>query len=1539
MKKSFILLFTYIIFIHNILGQGIKISDEELKKQPYWLEMLQGNRPNFFEVKRAYDLYFENHKKEKGTGYKEFEKWAWLNEGSVDINGNLPAPDKISKAYYRYKKLIKSRGPGTNAGKWKEIGPLEYPTNNTGQVTGKGRVNAIAFDPFNANKYWVGAPNGGLWLTTDGGSSYSSNTDQMPTLGVSSIIINPAHPDSMYIGTGDRDSGNSPGLGVYKSTDGGSTWLQSNTGMGNKKVGMMVMHPTNKNILIAATSGGIYKSTNAASNWILVSSNNNNYRDIKLHPTNPDYVYATANGDFYRSTDGGDSWSKITQGLIPCNRLVIGVSKDEPNSVLCLLTGGSQTFQGIFKSTDYGQSFTRITSEDHPNILGYNDGDDKSQAGYDLCMLVDTSNIDHILVGSINIHESTDGGVNFTKKTHWSTQVHADQHTLWQNKLNGRIYIGNDGGLYYSDDWFDTFGQLSDGLNIAQAYRLGQAAQNRDLVINGYQDNGSANYDNGKFTTVLGGDGMESAFDYDDKTYAYSTYIDKIKRSTSQGYGNWKTIAANGVNGIDESGAWVIPYMLHLTDPNTMFFGYKNIWRTNNVRNDPPTWTKISNNLGGSNSSNYQAIAQSPANIDIFYGVRKDHSLFRSDNINDTSPSWKNLTSKLPNSGWIDDVICHPSDPEIVYIIQSNRIYKSIDSGNTWTDISGTIPSSTDLNCMVYDKNSDEGIFVGTKTGVFYKDASMSDWIPYDGDLPVVNVTELEIYYGYTDSRLRAATFGRGLWESPIHQDKNAVPMVNFKANKTTINNGDTIFFEDLSSNFPTSWTWTISPSSYLFVDGTNATSQHPHIKFTSSGNYDITLQASNTNGNDSKTIYSYISVYNIVSPDCTPATQNLGNYGMGIYHVVLESINKLSGQPYQDNPDPPKGYMNFINSDYTKLETNTTYNLTVELGTGYTEYWNVYIDYNNDGDFEDTGEEVYTAPSKVSGVQNIDITTISNPVFNQLLRMRIICDYYSLSGSCTNPGYGQAEDYGIIFKDLPELTTTAVSNIGTTSAQSGGNISSQGSSSVTHKGIVWSKNQNPTLDNNWGFTDEGPGIGNYISQMNNLDPNTDYYVRSYAINDDGTNYGQVENFTTLSASPSLTTNNITDIGYFSATSGGNITDDGGRSITSRGVVWDTVSNPSFSKNIGFTSDGNGTGTFTSNLSQLFPNTTYYVRAYARNNFTISYGDEKSFTTLPPDVNQSRDIIFSNTTTDKTSVSWTNGTGTNRVVKINTENNFTPPTDGSDPPGNTVYGGGEQVIYNGPGNTEVEVTNLQPSTEYFFIVYDYTGNGSSTVYNTAPGINNPASQITYCRPEFTNGDVGTHIKRFVLNQIDNSSGASHYSDFTDITTAILPDSVYNTSIKMSYNGLSVSIWIDWNDNQEFESSEKVLSDFYCPANQLSTTQITMPTGYNLGKHLLRVRGNWGTGAGPCSTGSWGEVEDYTVDTKDKFTWTGAADNIWNVSSNWDVGKIPSLNFEVLIPNTTNQPIIDTGTSANAKKVILDSGAHLIINGTLNIQNQ
>ena len=392
---------------------------------------------------------------------------------------------------------------------------------------------------------------------------------------------------------------------------------------------MMAMHPNNPDTILAATSGGIFKTTDGGNSWTRTSSNTDHYKDLRLKPGDPNIAYTTEGGNFYRSANNCDSWSFVSNGLSNNTRMVIGVTPADPSVVYCVLTSG--TFVGLFKSTDSGLSFTNMSGNNPTNIMGYTDGDNLSQAWYDLCVAVSPTNADQVYIGSINIHRTNNSGSSFTKLTNWHNltplePVHADQHIMEFSPVNGALYVGNDGGVYKTtssgSDWTD----ISNGLGIAQAYRLGQSATEQQKVINGYQDNGVGLYDNGSFTTVTGGDGMESVIDYSNSNYIYSTYATTIMRS-SNGGNSFFDIAGQGINGITESGAWVLPYILHETDPNTLFAGYRNIWRTNNVRSGNPNFSKISNSLGGTNNVDMRAIEQSPADVSVLYASRYDLSL------------------------------------------------------------------------------------------------------------------------------------------------------------------------------------------------------------------------------------------------------------------------------------------------------------------------------------------------------------------------------------------------------------------------------------------------------------------------------------------------------------------------------------------------------------------------------------------------------------------------------------------------------------------------------------------------------------------------------------------------------------------------------------------------------------------------------------------------------------------------------------------------------------------------------------------------
>jgi hypothetical protein len=769
-----------ILFVLLIMGSAARtqnsspISAADTAHFPYWVQMMQDPDAPFHATQSAFGKYWQGRTDHKGNGWKVFKRWEYINQSRVLPDGKLPSPGSVASEYRRY---LQTHDQKSLSGAWTQVGPISLPANATGQPNGMGRINASAFHQTDANTFYVGSASGGFWKTTNGGTAWTNLTSNLPTLGVSAILINPSTPNTIYLGTGDRDGGDAPGMGVYKSTDGGVTFLVSNSGMGNKTVGMMVMHPTDPNTLIAATSGGIYKSIDAGATWSLKSSNSANYKDIRFKPGDPTIVYATEGGKFYRSTNTGDSWTQITSGVITGTRLAIGVSANQSSYVYLLMTNGA--FSGLLRSTNSGVSFT--TQSTTPNLMDYAcDGSgNASQAWYDLCIAVDPNNANILYTGGINIWKSTNGGANWTIASHWvgsswgetcAPSVHADIHCLDWSPTSGNLFTGCDGGFYKTSNGGTTWTDISSGLAVAQVYKIGQSATKASLCINGYQDNGTASNSNSAFTTVIGGDGMECIIDYSDTNFRYGEiyYGDIYRRSTSTN--NWDYIT----NSITESGGWVTPYILHETNPATMFAGYLNVWRSTNVKAanaGSVTWTTISSGETGT----VTVLEQSPANVDILYVVRSG-SLKRTENANAATPTW--TTCSLPGGGTPTDLEAHPTDPGILYATSGYKVYKSISKGASWTDISGTLPSIY-MNCIVYNKNSNEGLYVGNETGIFYKDATMSDWTAFSSGLPITDVRELEIYNDPSvppNSRIKAGTYGRGLWQSDLYDSFSVTP-------------------------------------------------------------------------------------------------------------------------------------------------------------------------------------------------------------------------------------------------------------------------------------------------------------------------------------------------------------------------------------------------------------------------------------------------------------------------------------------------------------------------------------------------------------------------------------------------------------------------------------------------------------------------------------------------------------------------------------------------------------------------------------------
>jgi photosystem II stability/assembly factor-like uncharacterized protein len=763
------------------------VPDPDYSAYPYWIGMMEDSETNFFETQKAFYTYWENRTTHRGDGYKPFKRWEnyWLFR--INPDGTYPESGYVNREYTRYIQEHPVSGSlKSSSMPWTELGPKTRV--NYGGYTGLGRINAITCSPADTSIVYICAPSGGVWKTTNGGKNWQPMTEELPSLGASAILIHPTRTNEILVGTGDRDHNDARGIGVIRSTDGGQSWELYNTGMGNVTVGMFARSDTDPNLILAATSGGVFKTINGGNTWTKQTEVSGHYKDVKFKPGNHNIAYtiSATKAAFFRSEDAGNTWVQVpdTNGIPNTGRFVIGVTAAAPN--LVYLISGTQAFGGCFVSQDDGKTF--ITQSTAPNILGYaQDGsDDGSQAWYDLCLHVDPLNAQVLHVGGINLWRSDNGGKTWRLTGHWTgsgaQEIHADQHTFFYNPANRRLYAGNDGGIYYTDNQGTSWKEITEGLG--QIYRLGVSLTNPQKIVTGFQDNGSATWIGTEWWTSGGGDGMECAIDPTDYQYSYVTlYYGAIDQLQFNGY--MRRVAGEGTNGITEKGAWITPFIIHEEDGNTMMAGYKNIWITHDLKNTNITWKKISSGLAGSDDAFMTALEQSPADLNLVYASRQDRKFFRTDDVTRPAPVWIDLSSCLPSEGIASDIEAHPYDPLTVYITLGRKVYKSSDKGETWTDISGSLPAIA-MNTIAFDKSSQEGLYVGTDAGVYFRDAGMTDWVFFNTGLPsAAEASDLEIYYDHLDrtkSRLRASTFGRGLWETGLADSKPILPVTALQA-------------------------------------------------------------------------------------------------------------------------------------------------------------------------------------------------------------------------------------------------------------------------------------------------------------------------------------------------------------------------------------------------------------------------------------------------------------------------------------------------------------------------------------------------------------------------------------------------------------------------------------------------------------------------------------------------------------------------------------------------------------------------------------
>ena len=1005
--KTFLLI--GFITSHNVvLSQSVSYKD-----------MMMDNSYNFYEVVDAANNYFDLNGKGKGSGYKIFERWRSENESKYFPSGNRSnvnhyLPQEAYSEFVGSQYNLKHKTSFPNG--WVELGPWDANNVTSHYSPGIGRVETFWVNPNDNNHMFIGSRSGGFWRTNDGGANWENTTDFLVASGVPALAVNPNNINEVLISVEHGGAGYTHG--IYRSTNGGATWSISdfnptNLGWGglgdNEHIYKIAYHPNVANQVFICSTKGLFVSNDNLKSW--TSPFNGRTTDVDFHPTKNTTIYAYSYNSLDASrikisTNGGNSFSN--GGSLPNNdnkRVYLSISLSEPSHIYAASTNN------VYKSTNEGSSFTALSN---PNSSG-------------LAFAVSDVNTNNMIYGYVDLFASTDGGLTFTQKTEWANQndayIHADLRIA--QCINGTFYVGTDGYFAKSDDNGNTWTRLNDGTAIREFYAVGLGQGNYDLNMAGSQDNGSSILNKNGWVEWNGGDGMEAIvhplnYDWMIGSWQYGT-----RNYTHNGGLNRR--GCGNPDGGSGKAAWEAPFLqnpqnsmqvYHFSD--TLYAG-NNFGRQWQFKSDP--------NIGVIGEA---AIAETDSNV---IAIARNNQIRITNN---GGESWTNIENGLPGY-YVRDIAFDPRDENRIIVVynryqnDNKKVYISNDQGATWQNITynlGNMP----LRTVVIDHSDSSYIYVGGEIGVYFKSKSATQWTLYNNNLPNVTVKDLEIHYG--SNTLRAATWGRGLWEYTL-VGRNNFPSITH----TNISNTPTddlpkdgvdqyitsiIKSDQTLSEVKVLWNvnnFSLDSSLTMENIGDNTWKSTKPISSNNLGEHIyFKVIAKTESGNQSETyVFDYLTrEFNY----CIPATNGAGSDYINF--VKLESIENSSDQEF---------YGDFT-AQSTELELGKEY--TIEVGMFYVfdqDSVTAWIDFNRDGEFTDKEQIIFTELNNTDKKATGLFTVPNEALTDKNLRLRVRSQYFTNPMSPCENTPGEVEDYtvrlkkpktnGILTNTIPKIVIT----------------------------------------------------------------------------------------------------------------------------------------------------------------------------------------------------------------------------------------------------------------------------------------------------------------------------------------------------------------------------------------------------------------------------------------------------------------------------------------------------------------------------------
>ena len=681
-------------------------------------------------------------------------------------------------------------------------------------VTG-GRIIDIEVNPSDHSEYYVASGHGSLWKTTNNGVTFSPIFDAQSSFSIGAVTLDPSNPNVVWAGTGENNAHSYlvPGDGVYRSADGGKSWVKKGLD-DSEQIGEIVVHPEDPNTVWIAAYGshrrsggdrGVYKTTDGGETWVNVlrPSDHTGCWQLHMDPRDPDVLYAVAHqrqrylttivtgGDesgIHKTTDGGETWVRLEGGFPQkmVGRIGIDISPVDPDVLFAIVDAKEKKDKGTYRSDDGGASWTKTS--DYLTAYTF----------YFQRLVCDTENVDRVYGLDLFNQVSTDGGKTWSRLG--EDRKHVDNHALWIDPTDNRHMLsGCDGGVYETFDQGEAW-SFKANLPIAEIYKV--TADNAKPFYNVYigtQDNNSlggpsrtinsSGITNADWYFTLGGDGFETVVDWTDPNILYSqSQFGNITRYDKK---SGERLYLRGYEKAGEEAYrfdWDAALIISRHDHKRLYHGANVVLRSDD-RGE--SWREISPDLTRgvptklhplmernwsidemvtkASFAHIVSLAESPLDENRLYAGSGDGLLHVTHN---GGESWTRAElDGLPEHARIHHIVASPHDVDVAYAACHNffagdfgpYLYKTTDGGATWTSINADLPERGSTYTIGVDHVDPNLLFVGTMTGVFVSNTPEPAWVKLTAGIPAsVQATDIDLQRDEDD--LVVSTFGRGVF-------------------------------------------------------------------------------------------------------------------------------------------------------------------------------------------------------------------------------------------------------------------------------------------------------------------------------------------------------------------------------------------------------------------------------------------------------------------------------------------------------------------------------------------------------------------------------------------------------------------------------------------------------------------------------------------------------------------------------------------------------------------------------------------------------